>query len=49
MAVTIFEVGQLVRNGEKVARKYNRKFPYSVENDYDVYRIAMPLCSIKMW
>ena len=33
----------------EVARKYNRKFPYSVENDYDVYRIAMQLCSIKMW
>lgn len=43
----IYELGQLIRNGEKVPKKYNRKLPYSIENDYDVYHIALQLQIIK--
>ncbi|MCM1524743.1 MAG: relaxase/mobilization nuclease domain-containing protein [Ruminococcus sp.] len=43
----IYEVSQLVRNGEKVVKKYNPKLPYSVENDYEVFRLARQLLIIK--
>ena len=39
----IYEVGTLVRNGEKVQKKYIQKHPYSVENDYEVFQLAMQL------
>lgn len=43
----IYEVSNLVRNGEKVAKKYNTKLPYSVENDFEVYHLARQLQIIK--
>lgn len=43
----IKEVGRLVRNNEKVQRKYIKKLPYSVENDYEVYRLAKQLQIIR--
>ena len=43
----IREVGRLVINGDKIQKKYNKKLPYSVENDYEVYRLAKQLQVIK--
>lgn len=43
----IRQVARLVMNGEKVQKKYNKKLPYSVENDYEVYRLAKQLQIIK--
>lgn len=43
----IYEVSNLVRHGEKVAKKYNAKLPYSVENDFEVYHLARQLQIIK--
>lgn len=43
----IFEVSNLVRNGEKVSKKYSAKLPYSVENDFEVYHLARQLQIIK--
>jgi len=43
----IYEVGRLARSGQKVARKFAKKLPYSVENDYEVYRMAQQLEIIK--
>lgn len=43
----IYEVGQLVQNKQKAVKKYNKKLPYSIENDYEVYHIAMQLRVIK--
>ncbi len=42
----IYEVSQLVRNGTKLPKKYNKKLPYSVENDFEVYHLARQLLVI---
>lgn len=42
----IYEVSQLVRNGEKLPKKFNPKLPYSVENDFEVYHLARQLLVI---
>lgn len=42
----IYEVSQLVRNGEKLPKKYNKKLPYSVENDFEIYHLARQLLII---
>lgn len=43
----IREVGRLVMNGEKVQKKYSKKLPYSIENDYEIYHLAKQLQIIK--
>lgn len=43
----IYEVSQLVRNGEKLPKKFNPKLPYSVENDFEIYHLARQLLVIK--
>lgn len=43
----IYDVGQLVRNKTKLTQKYNKELPYSVDNDLEVYYLAMQLQIIK--
>lgn len=43
----IYEVSELVRNGRKIPKKYDRKLPYSVENDFEIYHIAKQLQIIR--
>lgn len=42
----IYEVSELVRQNKKVSKNYNRKLPYSLQNDFTVYTLAVQLSVI---
>lgn len=42
----IYEVGELIRDNRKIRRKYIPQKPYSINNDYEVYRMALQLSVI---
>lgn len=42
----LYEVSELVKQNKKAAKKYNRKLPYSVQNDFTVYTLAQQLAII---
>lgn len=42
----IYEVSELARQNKKVSKKYNRKLPYSIQNDFTVYTLAAQLSVI---
>lgn len=42
----IYEVSELVKANKKTPRKYSRKLPYSVQNDFTVYTLAAQLAVI---
>lgn len=42
----IYEVGELIRNNCKIQGKYFPQKPYSINNDYEVYRMALQLSVI---
>ena len=42
----IYEVSELVKGNRKIPKKYNRKLPYSVQNDFTVYTLAQQLSLI---
>lgn len=42
----LYEVSELVKSNMKAPKKYNRKFPYSVQNDLTVYTLAQQLTII---
>lgn len=42
----IYEVSELVKSNQKIPKKFNRKLPYSVQNDFTVYTLAKQLTVI---
>lgn len=42
----IYEVSELVKANRKTPKKYSRKLPYSVQNDFTVYTLAAQLAVI---
>lgn len=44
---TIKDVSELIRNEQKVIKKFDNKLPYSINNDYTVKQLALQLQIIK--
>lgn len=42
----IYEVSKLVKHNQKIPKKFNRRMPYSVQNDFTVYTLAQQLAII---
>lgn len=42
----IYEISELVKHNQKIPKKFNRRLPYSVQNDFTVYTLAKQLTII---